>query len=116
MKMKPLATLFLTAALATMSGTALAANTGQANAAADAGQVAPDAHQNVAPNGADGSDVNTGSGNSMKHSTGTSENMTQDEIHKNTMCKDGRCPDINKKVPSGDASSDVNTKTDGTSQ
>ena len=26
------------------------------------------------------------------------EGMTKDEVHKNTMCKDGRCPDVNKKV------------------
>lgn len=115
MKTNPLATLLLTATLTALSGTALASNTGQANAAADAGQVAPDAHQNLAPNGADGNDINTGSANSMKHSTGTSDAMTKDEIHKNTMCKDGKCPDINKKIQSG-SGNDVNTKTDGTSQ
>lgn len=49
MKMTKLATLFLTATLSLASGAALAAdsgaqtNNGQANAAADAGQVAPDA-------------------------------------------------------------------------
>ena len=55
MKMTKLATLFLTATLSLASGAALAAdsgaqtNNGQANAAADAGQVAPDARENVAP-------------------------------------------------------------------
>lgn len=39
------------------------------------------------------------------------DNMSKDEVHKNTMCKDGRCPDANDKV--GD---DANTKTDGTTQ
>ena len=43
--------------------------------------------------------------------------MTKDEEHKNTMCKDGRCPDINKKVQTGDGiNNDVDTKTDGTTQ
>ena len=91
MKMTKLATLFLTATLSLASGAALAAdsgaqtNNGQANAAADAGQVAPDARENVAPN--------------------------------NAMCKDGRCPDINKKVQTGDGiNNDVDTKTDGTTQ
>ncbi|STL38485.1 putative homeobox protein [Escherichia coli] len=59
MKMTKLATLFLTATLSLASGAALAAdsgaqtNNGQANAAADAGQVAPDARENVAPNNVD---------------------------------------------------------------
>ncbi|HIB8330556.1 TPA: YbgS-like family protein [Escherichia coli] len=122
MKMTKLATLFLTATLSLASGAALAAdsgaqtNNGQANAAADAGQVAPDARENVAPNNG----VNTGSGGTMLHSDGSSMNndgMTKDEEHKNTMCKDGRCPDINKKVQTGDGiNNDVDTKTDGTTQ
>lgn len=126
MKMNPLVTIFLTATLSTLSGAALAAGNGsdsgsgngQANAAAEAGQVAPDAHQNMAPNGVDGNDVNTGSGSSMHNSTGTSsEPMTKDEIHKNTMCKDGKCPDINKKIQTGNGmNNDVDTKTDGTTQ
>ncbi|EPR0848520.1 YbgS-like family protein [Escherichia coli] len=105
MKMTKLATLFLTATLSLASGAALAAdsgaqtNNGQANAAADAGQVAPDARENVAPNNVD------------------NDGMTKDEEHKNTMCKDGRCPDINKKVQTGDGiNNDVDTKTDGTTQ
>lgn len=106
MKMTKLATLFLTATLSLASGAALAAdsgaqsNNGQANAAADAGQVAPDARENVAPNNVDNNGVNTGSGGTMLHPDGSSMNndgMTKDEEHKNTMCKDGRCPDINKK-------------------
>ena len=114
MKMTKLATLFLTATLSLASGAALAAdsgaqtNNGQANAAADAGQVAPDARENV------------GSGGTMLHPDGSSMNndgMTKDEEHKNTMCKDGRCPDINKKVQTGDGiNNDVDTKTDGTTQ
>ncbi|EOW0554353.1 protein YbgS [Escherichia coli] len=98
MKMTKLATLFLTATLSLASGAALAADSGaQTN------------------NG-----VNTGSGGTMLHSDGSSMNndgMTKDEEHKNTMCKDGRCPDINKKVQTGDGiNNDVDTKTDGTTQ
>ncbi|AIR02254.1 YbgS-like family protein [Pluralibacter gergoviae] len=114
MKMNPLATLFLTAALTTLSGAALAANTGQANAAADAGQVAPDAHQNIAPNGVDGKDVNTGPGSSMNPTSEVADPKSKDDIHKNSMCKDGKCPDMNKKVQSGNGTSDVDRKTDGT--
>ena len=88
--------------------------------AADAGQVAPDARENVAPNNVDNNGVNTGSGGTMLHPDGSSMNndgMTKDEEHKNTMCKDGRCPDINKKVQTGDGiNNDVDTKTDGTTQ
>ncbi|HBX15608.1 MAG TPA: hypothetical protein DEF92_22995, partial [Leclercia adecarboxylata] len=70
MKMTKLATLFLTASLTMASGAALAAdsaggsdsNNGQANAAADAGAVAPDARQNIAPNNTGNSQINTGSG------------------------------------------------------
>lgn len=117
MKMNPLAALFLTATLTAMSGAALASNTGQANAAANAGQVAPDAKQNIAPNGVDGNNINTQSGNGTKHPTSSAGDMTKDEIHKNTMCKDGKCPDINKKIQTGNGvNNDANTKTDGTSQ
>ncbi|EGT3572634.1 hypothetical protein D8W73_09580 [Citrobacter amalonaticus] len=124
MKMTKLASLFLTATLSLASGAALAAesstqtNNGQANAAADAGQVAPDAKQNVAPNNVDNDNIN--SGGTMLHPNGSSmdhEGMTKDEVHKNTMCKDGRCPDVNKKVETGNGiNNDVDTKTDGTTQ
>ncbi|PDU38333.1 hypothetical protein C9352_13660 [Escherichia coli] len=88
--MTKLATLFLTATLSLASGAALAAdsgaqtNNGQANAAADAGQVAPDARENVAPNNVDNNGVNTGSGGTMLHSDGSSMNndgMTKDECN-----------------------------------
>lgn len=124
MKMTKLATLFLTAILSLASGAALAAdantqsNKGQANSSADAGQVAPDARENIAPNNVDNSQIN--SGGTMLHPDGSSMNhdgMTSDEVHKNTMCKDGRCPDVNKKVETGDGiNNDVDTKTDGTTQ
>ncbi|HGY2793844.1 TPA: YbgS-like family protein [Citrobacter amalonaticus] len=124
MKMTKLASLFLTATLSLASGAALAAetsaqtNNGQANAAADAGQVAPDAKENVAPNNVDNDNIN--SGGTMLHPNGSSmnhEGMTKDEVHKNTMCKDGRCPDVNKKVETRNGiNNDVDTKTDGTTQ
>ncbi|ENB7485469.1 YbgS-like family protein [Citrobacter koseri] len=124
MKMTKLATLFLTAILSLASGAALAAdantqsNNGQANSSADAGQIAPDARENIAPNNVDNSQIN--SGGTMLHPDGSSMNhddMTSDEVHKNTMCKDGRCPDVNKKVETGDGiNNDVDTKTDGTTQ
>ena len=126
MKTTKLATLLLTATLSLASGAALAAdagaqsNNGQANAAADAGQVAPDAKENVAPNGVDNSQINTGSGGTMLHQNGSASGhngMTKDEVHKNSMCKDGRCPDINKKVETGNGvNNDAETKTDGTTQ
>lgn len=109
---------------------------GQANQAADAGQVAPGAKENLAPNGVNNNNINSGSGttgttggamgsgtgtnsssNTNSGSTGTlsGDGMTTDEVHKNTMCKDGRCPDVNKKVETGSGNNnDVNTKTDGT--
>ncbi|ENG2551598.1 TPA: YbgS-like family protein [Citrobacter farmeri] len=124
MQITKLASLFLTATLSLASGAALAAetstqsNNGQANAAADAGQVAPDAKENVAPNNVDNDNIN--SGGTMLHPNGSSmnhEGMTQDEVHKNTMCKDGRCPDMNKKVETGDGMNNgVDSKTDGTTQ
>lgn len=124
MRMTKLASLFLTATLSLASGAALAAesstqsNNGQANAAADAGQVAPDAKENVAPNNVDNDNIN--SGGTMLHPNGSSmdhEGMSKDEVHKNTMCKDGRCPDVNKKVETGNGiNNDVDSKTDGTTQ
>jgi YbgS-like protein len=125
MKNKTLATLFLTATLSMMSGAAFAAdsasdNNGQANAAASAGQTAPDAKENIAPHGVDNGNINTQSSGTMMHPNGSSsdaQHMSKDEIHKNTMCKDGKCPDINKKVETGNGmNNDVNTKTDGTTQ
>lgn len=124
MHMTKLASLFLTATLTLASGAALAAetnaqsNNGQANSSADAGQVAPGAQENLAPNNVDNTKIN--SGGTMLHPDGSAmshDGMTKDEMHKNSMCKDGRCPDVNKKVGSADGSSaDVNTKTDGTTQ
>jgi hypothetical protein len=108
--MKKLTTLLLTATLAFGSGIAFAAdstsgaNNGQANASAEAGQVAPDAHQKVAPNGVSNDKIN-----------GSHHKMSKSEVHKNSMCKDGRCPDTNKKVETG-SGHDVNKKVDGTSQ
>lgn len=123
--MNKLTALFLTATLCATSSLAIAAetggsNNGQANASAEAGQVAPDANQNIAPKGVDNSNIN--SGGTMLHPNGstsssgmTGDGMSKDEIHKNSMCKDGKCPDTNKKVETG-SGDDVDTKVDGTSQ
>lgn len=109
--MNKLAIVVLTAAMAFGSTAAMAAesssNNGAANAAADAGAKAPDAKQNLLPNKVDNNDINTnGDAGTMNHDA-----MSADEAHKNAQCKDGKCPDINKKV--GD---DANTSTDGTTQ
>ncbi|MCE0800693.1 YbgS-like family protein [Buttiauxella sp. A2-C1_F] len=123
--MNKLTALFLTATLSVASSLAMAAetsgsNNGQANASAEAGQVAPDANQNLAPKNVDNSNINNGG--TMLHPNGstsssgmTNDGMSKDEIHKNSMCKDGKCPDMNKKVETG-SGDDVNTKVDGTSQ
>lgn len=123
MKMNKLTSLLLAATLGLASGAALAADTGtqsnngQANSAADAGQVAPDARENVAPNNVDNGNINAGStdtGGTMLHPNGSTMNhdgMSSDEVHKNSMCKDGRCPDTDKNVGQDEA-----TKTDGTTQ
>ena len=109
MKMTKLATLFLTATLSLASGAALAAdsgaqtNNGQANAAADAGQVAPDARENVAPNNVDNNGVNTGSGGTMLHPDGSSMNndgMTKDEVR--CTGNSGHCHLFFFKQPSDD--------------
>lgn len=126
MKMNKLAALLLTTTLTMASGATFAAdsssssaqtNNGQANAAASAGQVAPDAKENIAPNS-----TGTNSGTMLHPSNGgthgvSGDNMTKDEIHKNSQCKDGKCPDINEKVQTGnDINNDAKTKTDGTTQ
>ncbi|MBW6100779.1 hypothetical protein HTY54_02510 [Escherichia coli] len=95
--------------------------TARANAAADAGPGSPLTLVKMSRQITSTiTGVNTGSGGTMLHPDGSSMNndgMTKDEEHKNTMCKDGRCPDINKKVQTGDGiNNDVDTKTDGTTQ
>lgn len=113
MNMKKLTTLLLTATLGLASGAALAADTGaqsnngQANSSADAGQ--------VAPNNVDNSQINSGSGGTTG-STMTQDNMSSNEVHKNSMCKDGRCPDTGKKLDNGGNTTQDNSKTDGTTQ
>ncbi|OAT23141.1 putative secreted protein [Buttiauxella gaviniae ATCC 51604] len=123
--MNKLTALFLTATLSVASSLAMAAetsgsNNGQANASAEAGQVAPDANQNLAPKNVDNSNISNGG--TMLHPNGSTsssgmsnDGMSKEEIHKNSMCKDGKCPDMNKKVETG-SGDDVNTKVDGTSQ
>ncbi|MDU1085860.1 MAG: protein YbgS, partial [Leclercia adecarboxylata] len=138
--------------------TGSSSNNGQANAAADAGAVAPDAHQNIAPNNTGNSQINTGSGTTGTTGTGTggtmlnpdgtnstsgtgttngtgnssttggtnsvmgnddpskmdSSGMTKDDQHKNSMCKDGKCPDQSGKVDTERTPQEQ--KTDGTTQ
>ena len=98
--MNKLTALFLTATLSVASSLAMAAetsgsNNGQANASAEAGQVAPDANQNLAPKNVENSNINNGG--TMLHPNGstsssgmTNDGMSKDEIHKNSMCKDGK--------------------------
>lgn len=116
--MNKFAIALLTAAMTLGSGAALAAsgdNNGTANQAADAGAASGGSEQTMAPNNVSNSKINEGSHNSaggtthqkMKHH----KKMTADQIDKNTQCKDGKCPDINKKVGPG-----ADTKTDGTTQ
>lgn len=125
--MKQPTRLFLSLVLMLSSGAVLAAsgNNGQENAAADAGLPAPGAHENLPPKNTDNSRINNGSVNTSEagntsgsNSTLSGDGMTTDEVHKNTMCKDGRCPDINKKVDtqSGNGTKPVDRKTDGTTQ
>lgn len=110
--MNKFAIVFLTAAMTLGSGAVMAADSnGSANAAANAGAVAPGAKENLPPNNVDNSKINT-SGDNATHKDMKSHNgMSADEVNKNTQCKDGKCPDINKKV-----GNDADTKTDGTSQ
>lgn len=119
--MNKFAIVFLTAAMTLGSGAAMAAgsssdgggNNGTANQAEDAGAVAGSAKENLAPNKVDNSDINntgdatSGTQQKMDHQ----KNMSANDIDQNTQCKDGKCPDMNKKVGPG-----ADTKTDGTTQ
>lgn len=110
--MNKFAIVFLTAAMTLGSGAVMAASdgNGSANAAAEAGAVAPGAKDKMAPNNVDNSKINTdgkGTHKAMKHHNG----MSAADVNKNAQCKDGKCPDINAKVGKG-----AETKTDGTSQ
>jgi len=110
--MNKFAIVFLTAAMTLGSAAAMAADSnGSANAAADAGAVAPGAKENLPPNNVDNSKINT-SGDNATHKDMKSHNgMSAEEVNKNSQCKDGKCPDINSKVGNG-----ADTKIDGTSQ
>jgi len=119
-------------------------NNGPANAAANAGVGTPDAVQNTAPKDVNNNDINTGNmnnagttgtntgtgagtgtstGTMMNSGSSSSTNMNSatssgpqsaDEIHKNTQCKEGKCPDVNEKVETHQGSGKVNPNTDGT--
>lgn len=114
--MNKFAIVFLTAAMALGSGAAMAAdsNNGSANQAAEAGAAAGGSVQKLAPKTVDNSKINnTGDATKPEHHKKAKHHkkMTANEIDKNSQCKDGKCPDINKKVGPG-----ADTKTDGTSQ
>ncbi|GME34700.1 MULTISPECIES: YbgS-like family protein [unclassified Pantoea] len=115
--MKKFALIFLTAAMTLSSGAVLA--DGNANQAANAGAVAPGAKQNLPPNNVDNSKINntgTNTNPATSGSTTSNGNMSANEIDQNSQCKDGKCPNVNKKVQTKVGGGDVNTKTDGTSQ
>ncbi|WP_439212823.1 YbgS-like family protein [Duffyella gerundensis] len=116
--MNKIAMVCLAAAMTLGSGAAMAAggNNGTSNQAADAGAVAPGAKENLPPNNVDNSKINNGSGTSHSSSTHSSKHMTADEIDQNAQCKDGKCPNINRKVETKVGGGEVNTKTDGTTQ
>lgn len=116
--MNKIAMVCLAAVMTLGSGAALAAgsNNGTSNQAESAGAVAPGAKENLPPNNVDNSKINNGSGTSHSSSTHSSKNMTADEIDQNAQCKDGKCPNINRKVETKVGGGEVNTKTDGTTQ
>ncbi|XXN64316.1 YbgS-like family protein [Enterobacter ludwigii] len=117
--MNKFAIIFLTAAMTLGSGAAMAAdNNGAANASAEAGAAAGGAKENLPPNKVDNSQINnTGTNTNSAATSGTdSGNMSANQVHKNSMCKDGKCPDMNKKVDTKEGGGHVKHKTDGTSQ
>lgn len=117
--MNKFAIVFLTAAMSFGSGAALADsnNNGTANQAAEAGAAAGGAKQNLPPNNVDNSQINnTGTNtNPAANSSDGTHNMSADQMDQNSQCKDGKCPNINRKVQTG-SGNDVDTKTDGTTQ
>lgn len=117
--MNKFAIIFLTAAMTLGSGVAMADNNGTANQAAEAGAAAGGAKQNLPPNKVDNSKINNSDTNTNPAANGgsnTGSNMSADEMDQNTQCKDGKCPDINSKVQTGEGGGQVDRKTDGTSQ
>jgi hypothetical protein len=118
--MNKFAMIFLTAAMTLGSSAVLAAdnNNGAANASAEAGAAAGGAKQNLPPNNVDNNQINNGGTNTNSDATSgmKSGDMSADQMHKNTMCKDGKCPDMNKKVDTKNETGHVKHKTDGTAQ
>jgi len=119
--MKKFALLFLTAAMTLSSGAVMAegSNNGTANQAASAGAAAGGAKENLPPNKVDNNKINN-TGNDTNPATSGSTtshgNMSANEMDQNAQCKDGKCPNINKKVQTKVGGGDVDTKTDGTTQ
>lgn len=94
--MKRLAIVLLTATMALASGAAFAASTdaGSNNGAANASD-SPGSVQKIAPNGVDNSKINETDkpvNEVHKKAHKTQHKMSESQIHKKTMCKDGRCP------------------------
>jgi len=119
--MKKFALVFLTAAMTLSSGAVLAegSNNGTANQAASAGAVAGGAKENLPPNKVDNDKINnTGhdTNPATSGSTTSNGNMSANEMDQNAQCKDGKCPNINRKVETKVGGGEVNTKTDGTTQ
>ncbi|MEA9390524.1 protein YbgS [Acerihabitans sp. TG2] len=106
---KTLAMLVFTAITTLGSGAALAATTSSTTGDGMENQTNyPGSNANSAPDGVSNKDINTGK-------TGKSK-LSAAEIHKNTMCKDGRCPNTNAKVQTGKGMPTKAQKTDGTTQ
>lgn len=116
---KKLAMLLITTLLTLGSGAALAADNSSAGSGSDNGLAnqsnSAESIQKTAPNDVSNDKINTGGTDTSKiGSTDDNANLNASEIHKNTMCKDGRCPDTNSKVETGKGGPTEATKTDGT--
>ena len=117
--MNKFAIAILTATMALGSGAALAedgGNNGTSNQAADAGAASGGSEQTLAPKHVDNGKINEGSQNTAGSSTHKTmkhhgKKMDANQIDQNSQCKDGKCPNVNKKVGPG-----ADTKTDGTTQ
>lgn len=95
--MKRLAIVLLTATMALASGAVFAegADSGSNNGSANQAN-APGSIQKIAPNGVDNSKINNTDkpvNEVHKKAHKTKHKMSESQIHKKTMCKDGRCPD-----------------------
>ncbi len=106
---KKMAMVFLTAVMTIGSGAVFAAPGSGSNAGGSDGGAQK---ETTAPNDVNNKDINSGTTNNT--GTTSASGLTADEAHKNTVCKDGRCPDTNSKVETGEKGQTEATKTDGT--